>query len=259
VIARSITEALLLRSTPFGESDAVVTLFTREHGKLSALARGARASKRRFAGALGLLVLSNVDVKRRPRGDLWSLEGAEIAREWTALAGDVAAVAHASYAVEIVRELVPPEQPEPRLLDMLIEQHEALAEVGPSAAVLRALELGVLDALGHAPVLDACAACGRPDALDRGAVVFDAARGGVLCAACASTSRGAGVRPLPAGARAYLLAARAVPRLADAAALEAGTDEHDRAAARDAVVGMITGLVGRPLRSIEFITKLRSV
>src|SRR6185436_20315695 len=118
VTVRSFVEAMVLRQTPFGESDAVVVLFTREHGRISALARGARASKRRFAGALGLLVLARVDVKRRPRGDLWSLEAAEIAREWTALAGDVAALAHASYAVEIVRELSPAEHPEPQLLDL---------------------------------------------------------------------------------------------------------------------------------------------
>jgi DNA repair protein RecO (recombination protein O) len=256
-VSASFGEAMLLRQTPFGESDAVVTLFTREHGRISALARGARASKRRFAGALGLLVLARVDVRRRPRGDLWSLEAAEIAREWTALAGDVAALAHASYAVEIVRELSPAEHPEPALLDLLVALHDALAEVGPRAPVLRALELQVLDVLGHAPVLDACAACGRVE-LGAG-VVFDAGRGGVLCAACAAESRGAGVRPLPDGARAYLLAARAAPRLADAAALDGRVDDHDRAAARDAVVGMIAGLVGRPLRSIEFIAKLRSV
>ncbi|HTJ40903.1 MAG TPA: DNA repair protein RecO, partial [Kofleriaceae bacterium] len=89
--ARSFDEAMVLRQTPFGESDAVVTLFTRTHGKISALARGARASKKRFAGALGLLVLSRVDLKRKPRGDLWSLDAAELAREWTGLAGDVAA------------------------------------------------------------------------------------------------------------------------------------------------------------------------
>src|SRR5256885_1386001 len=145
--SRSFDEAMVLRQTPFGESDAVVTLFTRAHGRISALARGARASKRRFAGALGLLVLARVDVKRRPRGD----------------------------------------------------------------------------------------------------------RGGVLCASCGGASRGAGVRPLPDGARAYLPAARAAPRLADAAAQGATADDHDRSAARDAVVGMITGLVGHPLRSIEFI------
>jgi len=250
VTARSFDEAMVLRQTPFGESDAVVTLFTRTHGKISALARGARASKKRFAGALGLLVLSRVDLKRKPRGDLWSLDAAELAREWTALA-------HASYAVEIVRELSPADEPEPQLLDLLIELHDSLATVGPRAPVLRALELAVLEVLGHAPVLDACASCGRSDLGD--GVVFDAGRGGVLCASCAAKSRGAGVRPLPAGAREYLLAARAATRMIDAAALDAATDDADRVAARDAVVGMITGLVGRPLRSIEFIAKLRSV
>lgn len=247
----------MLRVTPYRESDAVVALFTREHGRISALARGARASRRRFAGTLGLLVLGRYELHRRPRAELWTLEAADQVREWTRLAADVAALAHASYGIEIVRELAPPEEPEPRLLDLLIELCDALAEVGPSATVLRAFELAVLDALGHAPMLDVCAGCGHADALGDAGMVFDPGRGGAVCAGCAARSRGAGVRPLPAGARDLLLALRDLPRLADAAApVDVEVDDADRAAARDALVGMIVGLVGRPLRSVEFIAKV---
>jgi DNA repair protein RecO (recombination protein O) len=248
------TEGLLLRSTAFGEADSVVQLFTREHGRISALARAARSSRRRFAGTLGLLVLADFDLRQRPRADLWSLESAIIRREWTALAGDVVAVAHLSYAIEIVRELSPIGVAEPRLLDLLIELHDTIAAHGPSAPVLRALELAILDVLGHAPVLDACAACG--EAPGEGAV-FDPGRGGVLCARCAATSRGAGVRGLSEGARQLLVAVRAAPTLGDAIALAAQFDDTDRAVARDAMVGMIVAQVGRPLRSVEFIAKLR--
>ncbi|MCE9580636.1 MAG: DNA repair protein RecO [Deltaproteobacteria bacterium] len=247
------TDGLLLRSTPFGEADAVVQLFTREHGRVSALARGARSSKRRFAGALGLLVLSDFELKHRPRADLWSLESALIRRDWTALAGDVVAVAHLSYALEVVRELSPIGIAEPRLLDLLVELHEVMAERGPSPPVLRALELAVLETLGHAPVLDACAACGGE--LGAG-VLFDPGRGGALCAGCAAQSRGIGVRGFAEGARQLLRAARSVERLVDAIAATAAFDDSDRAAARDAMVGMIVAQVGRPLRSVEFIAKL---
>ena len=51
---RSSTPAIVLRAVNYGEADRIVTLFGRDTGRLSALARGARKSQRRFAGGLGL-------------------------------------------------------------------------------------------------------------------------------------------------------------------------------------------------------------
>ena len=249
---------MVLRATPYGDSDIIVQVFTAEHGKLSALARAARKSQRRFAGALGLMVLARYQLRARPRAEMWSLESASVLREWTALATDVAAVAHAAYGVELVRELVPAEQPEPRALGLLVELHDALAARGPSPSVLRAFELGLLEALGSAPSLESCVGCGDADTLDRPGTVFDPGRGGLACVRCAPAGRGAGIRPLPDTARAYLRAARDVAVLADAAALDADPDAaHERALARDCLVAMVTGLVGHPLRSLEFIAKMR--
>jgi len=250
---------MLLRTTPFAESDLIVQLFTADHGKVSALARGARKSQRRFAGALGLLVVASYQLRPRPRADLWTLESATVVREWTALAADVAAVAHASYAVELVRELTPAEQPEPDVLALLIELHDALAARGPSPSLLRAFELRLLEVIGSAPSLDRCIACGARDAIDAPGTVFDPGRGGVACARCAPGCRGTGIRPLPATARSYLVAVRQVDSLADAAVHDDDVDAaHDRAIVRDCLVGMIVGLIGHPLRTVEFIAKMRA-
>jgi DNA repair protein RecO (recombination protein O) len=257
------SDGVVLRLVPYGDADQVATLFTRDHGRITALARGARRSKRRFGGALGQLVVSQFGLRPRSRGELWTLESATITDDFTALAADVAAFAHASYALELVRELSPAEVPEPALLDLVIDLHRALGG-GASAAVLRAFELQLLDVLGSGPVLDACVSCGRADELDAGGAVFDPTRGGVVCARCAPSSRGPAVRPLPAGARAYLVAARGADAFGDARGLddaargEAGeVARHDHAAARDAMLGMLQHLLGRPLRTVEFIGKVQ--
>jgi DNA repair protein RecO (recombination protein O) len=253
------SEGVVLRLVPYGDADQVATLFTRAHGRITALARGARRSKRRFGGALGHLVVSQLALRPRVRGELWTLESAQIVRDFTALAGDVGAFAHASYALELLRELTPAEVAEPALLDLTIELHESLAAGGPSPAVLRAFELALLEAIGSAPVLDACASCGTSD-LDRGGTVFDPGRGGVICATCAAASRGPAVRPMPAAARAYLVAARAAPDLASARALDDAEEgaRVDQGMARDAMLGMLTHLLGRPLRTVEFIGKVQT-
>lgn len=246
---------VVLRTTPLRESDLLVVLYTDTHGRMSAVARGARKSQRRFAGALSLLVLGRYRLGRPPRGELWQLDSAEVVREWTRLSSDVVAVAHASYVAELVGALLPAEAPEPHALDIIVALWDALAAGGPSPGALRAVELALLELAGHGPAIDRCAACSRELA---GGAVFDPARGGAICRACAAHSRDAGIRPFDAATREYLravseldspLAARAVdgdPRFTAAA----------RTAGRDALVAMVTSLVGKPLRSLEYLAKL---
>jgi DNA repair protein RecO (recombination protein O) len=248
---------VVLRMTPLRESDLLVVLYTATHGRVSAVARGARRSHKRFAGALSLLVLGRYQLGRRSRGsELWSLEGAEVEREWTSLASDVVAVAHASYVAELVGALLPAESPDPHALDVIVALWDSLAEGGPSPGALRAVELALLEIAGHRPSIEQCAACGATD-LEVGAV-FDPVRGGALCRRCAATSRGPGVRPLEPGTREYLRAVIEHDAPGPARALD--TDPRftpaERTAARDALVAMLSNLVGRPLKSLEYMAKL---
>jgi DNA repair protein RecO (recombination protein O) len=247
---------IVLKTTPLRESDLLVTLYTTTHGRISAVARGARKSQRRFAGALQLLVLGTYELGRRPRGEMWGLEGAEVVREWNQLASDVFAVAHASYIAELIGALLPPETPDPHVLDVTVALWESLAEGGPSPAALRMVELELFDLAGHRPALDACAACGATD-LAQGAV-FDPSRGGAVCRRCAASSRGPGIRPVDPGTLGYLRAVAASGSPSSARALD--TDPAfvaaDRTAGRDAFVAMAQSLVGKPLKSLEYIAKL---
>ncbi len=246
----------MLRTTPLRESDLLVVLYTVEHGRITAVARGGRKSQRRFSGALQLLVLGRYQLGRPPRGELWNLESADIVREWSALASDVVAVAHASYVAELVGALLPPESPDPHALQLIVGVWDSLAEAVPSAAVLRWFELALLELAGHQPALEACAICGAVD-LDAGAV-FDPVRGGAICRSCAALSRGLGVRPLDDGTLAYLHAVAAAETPAAARLLDADPQilpEH-RVAGREAMIAMIQTLVGKPLKSLEYIAKL---
>jgi len=241
---------VVLRTTPVRESDLIVVLYTDTHGRVSAIARGARRSQRRFAGALQLLVLGRFQLAPG-RGELWSLDGAEIVRDWTRLASDVVAVAHASYVVELVGAVLPPEAPDPEALELVCATWDSLAAVGPSAGALRAVELALLDLAGHRPAIDRCAVCGGDDV-----TVFDPARGGAMCRSCAATSRGFGVQAFPDAARAYLTAVARAGSPTAAAAVDPGFAAEDRVIAREALVAMVTGLVGKPLRSLEYLGKL---
>jgi len=250
------TEAVLLRSVAYGESDLIVTLFTRARGKLSALARGARGSKRRFVGALGTMVVSRVELRPRPASELWVLASATPVETFHQVAADVVALAHGGWATELVRELSAAEQPDEEVLDLLVGLYRLLGARGPSVTALRAFELALLDHAGFAPVLDRCVACGNQDpaALDAPGAVLDPGRGGTTCSVCAARAHGAGVRPLPADARALLLAAQRAGSPADVH--DGGTSPPGARAARDALIEILLAHIGKPMRSLEFLKQL---
>jgi DNA repair protein RecO (recombination protein O) len=255
-LQRIRTEAIVLRRVAFREADLVLTLFTRTHGKLSALARAARASQRRFGGGLGLLAVLEVEISRRPGSELATLGGATLKQSFARLASDLAAFAHASYATELTRELIPAEQPDVGAFDLLIELYVALA-AGASRSLLRAFELRLLAELGLAPVFDRCAVCGASGAELERRALFDPDRGGAVCARCGASSRGVGVRPLVEPARQLLLRAQRAPSLASAQRLAVSPPQVEMDA-RDLILALLGHHLGKPLKSLEFVRQLSS-
>ena len=175
--------AVVLRTIDHGESDRVVTLLCRGRGRLGAFARGARASRKRFAGALEPFTLLSVELVGRPASDLWRLESASVERGFHGIRGDLARIACAAYAAELARELTRDHEPHDDLFDLLVAYLTRLDEAPARPATLRAFELAALAAAGYQPRLDVCARCGAP--LPGGEVIFAPGDGGPLCGGCA--------------------------------------------------------------------------
>jgi DNA repair protein RecO (recombination protein O) len=240
------TPAIVLRAVNYGEADRVVTLFGRETGRVSALARSARKSQRRFAGGLGLGTVGMAALRERAGAEMMTLESfAAEGAGHVALGADVARMAHAAYAAELVTKLCAPHQVEPAVYDWLAEMLERLAGGAPTAERLRVFELGLLRALGLLPVVDRCALCGSAEAA---AFRWDPDRGGVVCAACAR-----GGRPIAADTRAAL-ARLAGLSLGEADAVSLPPDVNR--GCREALLEIINLHISGPLKSIEFIAKL---
>src|SRR5437667_11786158 len=112
---------MVLRSTPYGEADRVVTLLGRETGRVSALARGARKSMRRFGGGLGMGATGEATLRERAGAELYGLEAFDVAEARIGLGEDLARTAHAAYALELCDRLCAPRQPEAAIYDWLAE------------------------------------------------------------------------------------------------------------------------------------------
>jgi DNA repair protein RecO (recombination protein O) len=105
--ALTATDALLLRAVDYRDADRIVTLFTRELGVVSALARGAKGSRRRFSGVLEPYALLRVELEGG-RGDLYTLKRAELAQVWSGVLGDFDRIQAGAAALRLVRELCGP-------------------------------------------------------------------------------------------------------------------------------------------------------
>jgi len=182
-----------LRSVDYRDSDRIVTLLTEDYGKISAMARGARKSQRRFGGALQPYVLMNADF-REGRGELAHLERVSVDRSFHGILRSLEAIGAAGAALAVIRERIPDREPEPVVFDAAVRFLEALDEHAPTEEALLTLQIRVLNVLGFSPTLDRCVGCGKVPAPGR-AASFDASRGGIVCRAC-----GGGRLVLSAGA-----------------------------------------------------------
>ena len=177
------SEALLVRSIDYGESDVIATLLTASHGKLAVIVRGARKSSKRIGGALEPFHTLEADIDDRG-GELATLKEARIVRVRAVLVGNLEALEAAGTALRWARHLCPPRIPEPAAWETMSALLDALdtAEVAPRVELAIAA-LHLLGDVGYALDLDRCVSCGKACPHDRPACV-DIARGGLVCSAC---------------------------------------------------------------------------
>jgi DNA repair protein RecO (recombination protein O) len=177
--------ALLLKRTDYRDADLIVTLFTTDFGKIQALARSARNSRKRFAGALEPIHTLLVDLEVPKRGDLFELRSAEVFKPRVYLAQNLGRLQAAGKLLNWLREALPERTREPELwalaeglLDTLdspqpIDERTALAVVG----------LHLLSLLGWELDFENCVRCGRPCPPNKPGTI-SAARGGLVCSSC---------------------------------------------------------------------------
>ncbi len=194
------SSAVLVRSVDYGESDRIVTLLTEHAGLVSLMARSARKSQKRFAGALEPFGVIEAELALG-KSDVGRLASARLVRGFPALLGRLDAMREAGAALELVRAATPPRESEPRLLEAVVRLFEVLAEGRIAPEIARAgFELRYLALLGLGLRVDACARCGKRPEAERSAL-FDAAVGAIVCRAC-----GGGPLLLPASTRSLMAA-----------------------------------------------------
>jgi DNA repair protein RecO (recombination protein O) len=175
-------EAVVLRTYKSGESDRVVVLWTRGHGKLRVLAKGIRKTTSRLGGTLEALAYVKVDLVKT-RGDFYIARQVQHVERLGTLRGSYDRI-NAGYAVVEVVDAIPSDDvADEGIFDLLarvlatLDNEEFVPSLVPASFYFKLLAHD-----GSGPVVDRCVNCGRDGPL----VSFDAQVGGTLCAACRS-------------------------------------------------------------------------
>lgn len=188
--------ALVLRLRPLGESDLMVDLFSRELGRLSALAKGGKRSQRRFFGLL--LVGHHLEVSLLPgrQGGMWLLEGARLLANHLGLRQDYRRLLCAGPVLELLLRATASHDPHPMALDLallILARLERANEPTEMASALVIFLTRLLAELGYGLGLETCLHCGQP--LERIARPRLSLAGGLACADCPPTPRDRAVPP----------------------------------------------------------------
>jgi DNA repair protein RecO (recombination protein O) len=180
-----IADALVLRTVDFSETSLIVTLYTRQFGKIEALAKGGRRLKGPFELSLDILARNSINFIQK-RGDVLDLlTESKLMRRFRNHSGNLAGTLGGYYVAELVNSFTAVHDPMPTLYDLTVK---VLNQLEGGTHVMRTLtrfEGRLLQLLGHFPSLHNCVECGSVISREPNVrIVFGMQDGGVLCPAC---------------------------------------------------------------------------
>jgi len=178
---RSIrVEGVIIRHSNFGETDRLLTIFTRELGKVRAIAKGVRKIRSRKAGHVEPFTRTNLQIARGR--DLYILTQAEAVDVYTALREDLVLLVYAAYVIELTDRSTSDDEENRSIYNLLTRTLTRLDRGDDPNLATRYFEIRLLDYIGFRPQLFTCARCDTEiQAEDQ---YFSAYQGGVICFKC---------------------------------------------------------------------------
>lgn len=242
------SEAIVLRRSDFGEADRLLTLFSREFGKIRAIAKGARKPQSRKTGHVELFMRSRFFMAKGH--DLNIITQAELIDAYPALRADLVRTTYAAYACELLDRFTEEEDQHLAMYDLLVQALDWLATSADVRLAARCYELRLLSQAGFQPQLFHCLHCREP--IQEQDQFFSAELGGLLCPNCRDADRRA--HPITAVAIKVLryLQTRSwetvqMLQLKRPLHMELETTLH----------AYVTHLLERELKSVDFLHRLR--
>ncbi|MCA9097644.1 MAG: DNA repair protein RecO [Planctomycetaceae bacterium] len=176
-------EGFVIRQVDFSESSKILTLFTREYGKISAMAKGAKRLRGSFEAALDLLTICNIVFIRKSSGALDLLTEAKLIQRFKAGEKSLENLYAGYYVAELLASLTEEYDPHPQLYAEALSALERFSQGDQLERAVLRFELMLLQEIGHLPALEGCLVCDQPIEPDM-SYAFRAVQGGLICLEC---------------------------------------------------------------------------
>lgn len=243
------TPALVLKRRPFGEADRLVTLLTPQHGKIDAIAKGARKPLSKKTGHVELFTHTDVLIARGR--ELGILTQAEVVKPFVPIREDLTRGAYANYVAELLdRFTYDADFASPRLFTLLDASFERICHDDDPRRVVRYFELRLLDEVGFRPELQDCVV--MQEAVQPQDQFFSYHDGGVVSIEGANHT--AGLVPLPLNTLKLL---RHMQRSPYQQVAELRISDTLHADAERIMLGYIRYTLENRLQSVDFIRRIR--
>ena len=176
------TEAIVLRTYRLAEADKIASLFTRQMGRLRAVAAGARRTKSRYGASLEPLSHVRVFIFEREHRDLLRLNSAELIESFFDMQRDYRIQLAAQYIAEVAERMVPEREANERLFRLFLAVLRSLKHSGEVTRPLLYFDYWLLRLGGFLPEFEHCQNCGRPLGDEGG--YYGPGSEGLLCETC---------------------------------------------------------------------------
>lgn len=241
------TDALIIRLADFSNTSRVVTFFTREFGKVSAVAKGGKRLKGPFESSLDLLAEVGIVFLRKSSAALDILTEARLTKRFRPNPTSLESFYAGCYVAELLAGLTEDYDPHPALFDAA---RSALVEFSGGADYrlpLLRFELALLRENGQLPTFDECIHCGGPIEVG-GRYSFWVSQGGLLCPACQKQEYA--THQVQAGTVALL---RRLAEASDEAARRVSASPQQLREMRHTLTAAISGILGRRPKSLSYL------
>lgn len=171
-------EGIVIRRTDYGETHKIITVYTREFGKIGAIARGASKPNSRLASVTQLFCYGYFVVSASK--GLGSLQQGEMIDSMRFIREDLYATAYASYIIELLDRSVEDKKPNPYLFELVYQTLHYINEEYDPEILKFIFEMKMLPVNGIHPILNQCAVCGHTE----GEFSFSLREAGFICHRC---------------------------------------------------------------------------
>ena len=175
------TEGIVLKSMEFKEADKIVTVYTKNYGKITAIAKGVRKTKSKFGSSLEILTHSIFLIYKGRNIDIVSQT--EILESFFSTSKEVIKFAFAANCVEIVNKLTVEREINIGLFNLLKEVLHYLRETNDPKLLTLSFKWQTMSILGYRPSLNHCCRCNKSTE-DQKEMYFNIREGGLVCNNC---------------------------------------------------------------------------